>query len=108
MKTSSMTTSSGKTAGQQTGRQQAPPNIEAQVGRSKRAFAIVLALGLSSAGLYLLLFLFSDTLVALSAETRKGKWFYALVPLLIALVFSFVHGAFTGRFWDFLGLKAKK
>ena len=107
MKISSMTTSSGKTAGQQTGRQQVPPK-EAQVGRSKRAFAIVLALGLSSAGLYLLLFLFSDTLVALSAETRKGKWFYALVPLLIALVFSFVHGAFTGRFWDFLGLKAKK
>ncbi len=88
--------------------QPAAPVAQTRVVRSKRAFAIVLVLGLSSAGLYLLLFLFSDALVDLSAATRKGRWVYALVPLSIALVFSFVHGAFTSRFWDFLGLKAKK
>jgi len=30
-----------------------------------------------------------------------------LIPIVIALVFSFVHGAFTGAFWDAVGLKPK-
>jgi hypothetical protein len=67
-----------------------------------------LVLGTASAGLYLLLFLFSDRLPDLAAATRQGEKLYALVPLIIAMVFSFVHGAFTGHFWDLLGLRAKK
>lgn len=76
--------------------------------RSGRATAATLVLGCASAGLYFLLFLYADKLPELSEATRQGEKIYALVPLGIALVFSFVHGAFTGRFWDLLGLKAKK
>ena len=75
---------------------------------SSRALAVTLALGAASAGLYLLLFLFSDHLPDLAARARQGEKLYALVPLAIAMVFSLVHGAFTGYFWDLLGLRAKK
>lgn len=77
-------------------------------GRSPRALVVTLVLGAASAGLYYLLFLFSDLLVELAAATRAGATIYALVPLVVAMVFSFVHGAFTGHFWDLLGLRAKK
>lgn len=75
---------------------------------SSRALAVTLVLGAASAGLYLLLYLFSDGLPELAAATRRGEKLYALVPLAIAMVFSLVHGAFTGHFWDLLGLRAKK
>ena len=78
------------------------------VGRSPRALVVTLVLGAVSAGLYVLLFLFSDKLTELAAATRAGEKLYALVPLAVAMVFSFVHGAFTGHFWDLLGLRAKK
>ncbi len=77
-------------------------------GRSPRALITTLVLGAVSVGLYVLLFLFSDRLTELAAATRAGEKIYALVPLAIAMVFSLVHGAFTGHFWDLLGLRAKK
>ena len=77
--------------------------------RSPRALVLTLILGAASAGLYILLFVFSDKLPELAAINRQGEHkLYALVPIAIALVFSFVHGAFTGHFWDLLGLRAKK
>jgi hypothetical protein len=60
--------------------------------------------GVPSTGLYVLLYAFEDTLLALSAQ---GGWLF-LVPVVIAFVFSFVHGGFTAHFWDILGIKAKK
>jgi hypothetical protein len=69
---------------------------------------ITLVLGVASAVLYLLLFLYSDRLTELARLTREGDKLYALVPLVVAMVFSLVHGAFTGHFWDLLGLRAKK
>ncbi len=33
---------------------------------------------------------------------------YALLPIVTAFVFSFVHGAFTGHFWTVLGIEAAK
>jgi hypothetical protein len=77
-------------------------------GRSPRALIITLVLGAASASLFFLLYLFSDTLPELAAAARQGEKLYALVPLIIAMIFSFVHGAFTGHFWDLLGLRAKK
>jgi len=75
---------------------------------SRRALAVTLTLGAASAGLYLLLFLFADLLPELAAATRRGEKIYALIPIVIAMLFSLVHGAFTGHFWDLLGLRAKK
>lgn len=62
-----------------------------------------IALGVLSLVLYVLLFANEQTVLKLSIE---GEWGF-VVPIAIAFVFSFVHGAFTGGFWDMLGLKAK-
>ncbi len=72
-----------------------------------RRMVIVLVLGLASSTLYLLLFDYADALTALSVEAQAGAKYYAFVPIIIALVFSAVHGAFTARFWDLLGLRAR-
>lgn len=77
-------------------------------GRSSRALVHTLVWGTLSAGLYLALYLFSGLLPELAAATRQGEKLYALVPIVIALIFSFAHGAFTGHFWELLGLRAKK
>lgn len=83
-------------------------SVSSTAGRSPRALVLTLVLGAASAGLYALLYLFSNTITELAALTRQGEKLYALVPLVIAMVFSLVHGAFTGHFWDLLGLRAKK
>lgn len=63
-----------------------------------------IGLGILSFVLYLLLFVYEQEVLKLSLE---GAWGFT-VPIVIAFVFSFVHGSFTGGFWDMLGLKAKK
>jgi hypothetical protein len=83
-------------------------SASSSAGRSSRALVLTLVLGAASAVLYLLLFLYSDRLTELARLTREGDKLYALVPLAVAMVFSLVHGAFTGHFWDLLGLRAKK
>ena len=76
--------------------------------RSPRALVLALVLGAASAALYFVLFLFADELTELARRSRSGdSKFAALVPLGVALVFSLVHGAFTGHFWDLLDLRAK-
>ncbi|MEI6415361.1 MAG: hypothetical protein WCP34_14025 [Pseudomonadota bacterium] len=69
-----------------------------------KSLIITLLLGLTSAGLYGLLYLFAEPIIALSA---KGHWMF-IVPVGIAFLFSSVHGVFTGLFWDTLGIQAKK
>ncbi len=79
------------------------------VPRSPRVLVLTLVLGACSAGLYFLLYLFSDELTLLASANREGQHrLYAFIPLAVALVFSLVHGAFTGHFWDLLGFRAKK
>lgn len=63
-----------------------------------------LMLGTLSLALYLLLFSHEADVLRLAKEAR---WMF-VVPISIAFLFSFVHGAFTGAFWDALGIKAKK
>lgn len=65
-------------------------------------------LGLLSAALYTALLLNSEALNAYAAAARHGEHIYSIIPIVIAFVFSLVHGAFTGQFWDAIGLKAKK
>jgi hypothetical protein len=71
--------------------------------------------GLGSVALYIFLYMFSAELRELAEFTNRaglangeGSKVYFLVPLVIALIFSMVHGAFTGYFWDAVGLKAKQ
>lgn len=69
-----------------------------------RQIARVVALGVFTAALYWLLFANEAEVLSLSSQ---GKWTF-WIPVSIAFVFSFAHGAFTGEFWDVLGIKAKK
>ncbi|MCB1787422.1 MAG: hypothetical protein KDJ33_14335 [Gammaproteobacteria bacterium] len=80
----------------------------APTARSPRALVLTLVLGAASAVMYFVLFLFADELTELARRSRSGdSKLAALVPLAVALVFSLVHGAFTGHFWDVLGLRPK-
>lgn len=61
--------------------------------------------GAASVALYGSLFVFAEQTVELARRTREGEKILFLVPIVIAFVFSLVHGAFTGYFWDAIGLK---
>ena len=65
----------------------------------------LIASGIVSGALYLLLYLYEREIMA--AFTRTDGWFPAL-PVLAAFVFSFAHGAFTAYFWEVLGIKARR
>ena len=69
--------------------------------RSNPRIIKAVSLGALSAMLYTLLFLNERLVLELSA----GHWYSFLVPVAIALTFSFVHGSFTGAFWDAIGLR---
>lgn len=57
--------------------------------------------GVLSISLYGLLFTYEDAVLIWSVT---HSWSF-LVPVAIALVFSLVHGSFTGRFWEAIGLR---
>ncbi len=63
-------------------------------------------LGIGSVVLYFLLFYFEDTVLGWSKGFKKVGWFF-IAPIIIAFVFSVVHGAFTGHFWELLGIRGK-
>lgn len=59
--------------------------------------------GVISFLLYALLYVFEDHILR---WTVRGRWFFVF-PVLVAFVFSLFHGAFTGYFWDALGVRAR-
>lgn len=66
-----------------------------------------IALALTGAGSalgYALLYAF-DREIALLTTRTDGLYF--LLPIAIAFAFSFVHGSFTGYFWQVLGVVPK-
>ena len=71
---------------------------------AERKTARTLALGALTLLLYAGLFLTEDRVLHVSAQ---GGW-YGLIPVAIAFIFSLAHGAFTGYFWDALGVEARK
>lgn len=68
-----------------------------------KALTHTVALGGLSAFLYFLLWLLEEPILKASGQ---GGWYF-IIPIGIAFAFSLVHGSFTGRFWDVLGVKAK-
>lgn len=60
--------------------------------------------GIISVALYGALLMNQDVI---NANFSKGGLF-AVLPILTAFVFSFIHGAFTGSFWSVLGVEASK
>ncbi|MEQ1668196.1 MAG: hypothetical protein ABL868_07050 [Sulfuriferula sp.] len=37
-----------------------------------------------------------------------GNGWYIFAPIMVALIISYAHGAFTGQFWEAIGLTAAK
>jgi len=69
---------------------------------------MTIALGVMSVVIYGLLYIFSSDLVHLAQLTHQGDHTFFFVPVVIALLFSFVHGAFTSHFWDAMGVKPRQ
>lgn len=72
-----------------------------------RAWSAI-GLGLLSLALYFALYLFNDDIRHIAEATNRGDKSLFLLPIAIAFVFSVVHGMFTDRFWEAVGLKAKR
>ncbi|WP_333843550.1 hypothetical protein [Pelomicrobium sp.] len=72
-------------------------------GEKKPLLPLALS-GAGSGGLYLLLFLFEEEVLRATTRTDGLAW---LLPVAMAFVFSLVHGAFTGYFWETLGIRGK-
>ena len=60
-------------------------------------------LGLAVVALYAALFVFETDVIRLCS---RGGWGF-LFPVGAAFAFSFFHGAFTGLFWDALGVRPR-
>jgi ribose/xylose/arabinose/galactoside ABC-type transport system permease subunit len=45
------------------------------------------------------------TCAAKGGRFEPGTWWHVLIPILLAFAISYVHGAFTGLFWNLMGLK---
>jgi hypothetical protein len=60
--------------------------------------------GAISAGLYFLLYRYEKEIMEWFARTDG---LYPALPVLAAFLFSFAHGAFTGYFWEALGIRAR-
>lgn len=72
----------------------------------KKPIAATLLYGIASVVLYAFLLTNSDLFVDWAQRTKEGEKVLFLIPVAVAFVFSFFHGAFTGYFWETLGLKA--
>ena len=46
-----------------------------------------------------------DACAAQGGHLVAGTWWHVLLPILLAFAVSYVHGAFTGLFWELMGLK---
>lgn len=64
----------------------------------------MLAYGAITAVLYLLLFLYAEPIMRLYLRPDGLYW---RLPVVIAFAFSLAHGAFTGYFWDVLGVRGR-
>ncbi len=67
-----------------------------------------LFLGILSGAMYYVFYLYSGDIRQIAEMTNQGDKTYFLLPIGIAFLFSIVHGLFTDRFWEALGLKAKR
>ncbi len=76
----------------------------AQSTTKKKPVGKLIVMGIISIALYSTLLLKQDLVTSTCA--RGGM--YALLPIITAFVFSFIHGTFTGHFWTVLGIEAAK
>jgi len=73
------------------------------IARKKPIGKLIIS-GLFSIALFTALFTNQDLV---SSAFTRGGW-YAFLPIGTALLFSLVHGSFTGHFWTVMGIEAAK
>jgi uncharacterized integral membrane protein len=76
----------------------------AQNIKRKKPIGKMIVAGFFSIVLFTALFTHQDLV---SSAFTRGGW-YAFLPIGTALLFSFVHGSFTGHFWTVMGIEAAK
>ncbi len=76
----------------------------AQSTTRKKPVGAMIVMGIISIALYAALLLEQDLV---NSTFAKGG-LYALLPIITAFVFSYIHGSFTGHFWTVLGIEAAK
>jgi len=76
----------------------------AEETRKKRPVGKTVGYGAVSLALYAAVFTHADTI---TSYFTKGSW-YAALPVLTVLVFSFAHGAFASNLWSLLGIEAAR
>jgi hypothetical protein len=76
----------------------------AQSIAKKKPVGAMIVMGIISIALYTTLLLKQDLL---NTTFAQGGW-YALLPIVMAFVFSYFHGSFTGHFWTVLGIEAAR
>ena len=76
----------------------------AQGNIKKKPVGAMIVMGIISLVLYTTLLLKQDLL---NSTFAQGGW-YALLPIIMAFVFSYFHGSFTGHFWTVLGIEAAR
>ena len=72
--------------------------------RKTRLLLKTVFMGVFSLALYAMLLTEQDLVMAYFG---RGGW-YAMLPIITAFTFSFVHGKFTGNFWTALGIEAAR
>lgn len=70
----------------------------------KKPIGKMLFLGVLSIALYAALLFKQDIII----EYFGRGGFYALLPIVTALIFSYIHGSFTSHFWTVMGIEAAK
>ena len=76
----------------------------AQSNTKKKPVGAMIVMGIISIALYTTLLLKQDLL---NNTFAQGGW-YAVLPIIMAFVFSYFHGSFTGHFWTVLGIEAAR
>ncbi len=71
-------------------------------------FGVAITLGVLSIALYVLLYKLSSDIRNLALETYTGHKTWFFVPILLAFLFSVIHGSFTAHFWEFSGDQTEK
>ncbi len=72
--------------------------------KKKKALKNTIAFGVLSTALYLAVFLNEDLVTKFF--TKGG--IYCVLPVFTAIIFSFVHGAFTGNFLSAIGIEPSR
>lgn len=72
--------------------------------RRTRLLLKTVFMGVFSLALYAILLTEQDLVMEYFG---RGGW-YAMLPIITAFTFSFVHGRFTGNFWTALGIEAAR